>query len=269
MKIGVVVVGYRCERLNEVLAPWVDLKHGLQDDLGGFISNKPENLDVQICWVSSVFKDSGYGEYDNEANANILRFYEQSGAIDKFIEIKDHQIKDFESRAIAWDYLKSTNPDIVIQLDGDEFWTYKEIQKALGFVKRNPYVSCFRVRFKNYLGPIEDKTYVTDFSPLRIINNKLNGGIKQWYHDNDAEMNDGSRTETLATLTIPSQICFPAHYSWTYGKDPTRIINKEKFQRKTLGVCSYKWNEKEAKLGFDMGYYMKLGVCPPEVFKDE
>src|SRR6266498_5349189 len=114
LKISLILVAYQAEEyLNSCLAPFLELKHGIRDEWNNPIKEPAENLDIKICAVSALFKE--YAElfnlkYDNDKTSNILRSYEESGAIEKYIEIKDKNVLDYESRVAAWDYLKQFNP---------------------------------------------------------------------------------------------------------------------------------------------------------------
>lgn len=269
IKIALIVVAYNSENyINSCLAPFLRIKHGLKSEWNEVIEKPSEEIDIKICAVSAVFKNSGYNGTENEKTSNILRNYEQSGAIEKYIEIKNNIIEDYESRMTAWEYLKDFDIDYVFQLDADEFWTKEQIINTINLIKRYEFTECFKIRFKNYIGKLEDKTYVDNFYPLRIINNKLNKGFKTFTWDNDGIWNNGKQTQSAASIIIPKNIAFVEHLSWIYEKDPQRIINKINFQKSNLGCCSYKWNEKENKLVFDLEYHNRYNISVPEIQKD-
>lgn len=269
IKLAIILVAFDSEKyINTCLAPWLTLKFGTENEWGDRMTPPAADLDIKICAVSSVFKNSGFKYEQNENTAKILRLYEEHGAIEKYIEIKDREIEDYESRVAAWDYLKQFDIDYIFQVDSDEFHMTKEILNIVNFIKAREFIDCFKINFKNYIGKTEEKRYVADFNPLRIINNKVNGGFRNFNHDNDGYWNNGEHTTNASTITIPKHIAFPCHYSWNYDNDPTKIINKINFQKQTLGVCSYKFNKETDKLEFDKEYYARFGKTPPEVFED-
>jgi hypothetical protein len=269
MRIGLIFIAYQnSDYLNSVLAPWKIIKHGLFDDNGLIVEPPNKNIDLKICAISALFKeyaDLGH-VYDNEQTEQILKLHEESGSIDKYIIINDKPILDYQSRVAAWDYLKQFDVDYVWQLDADEFYDRSQILKAINYIQRNPEVDFFRINFKNYIGDIKDRTYVDDFKPVRIINNKNRGGINNFYFDNDIEFNDKTRTPHCAGLTIPKIIIFPEHHTWVGPKE--KLIKKIEYQHRAIGTCSYKWSNELNKLTFDENYYIKYGISKPEVFKD-
>lgn len=274
MKIACILVAYQAEEyLNSCLASWLSLKHGIRDEWNNPLLPPAEDLDIRICAVSALFKE--YADlfnlkYDNEKTAAILREYEKSAAIDKFIEIKE-PILDFQSRVAGWNYLKEFNPDILIELDADEIYQRKEIIDLLKFVERNAEVDFYKIRFRNYVGSIKEKRYVENFCPVRVIRNDRNGGIKTFYWDNDIEFQNNVKTPACAGLTIPKNICFPDHKSWCHNdteNSKNKIKRKIKYQNKALGACSYIWNESADCLELNPDYYKRLMLDAPESLTD-
>lgn len=274
MKIAVIAVGYQCERLAEVLAPWITLKQGLRDDFNNILLNRPRNIEIKICCVSALFKErQEHGEsYLNDKNSSFLNKYKESGSIDQFIEEK-LPILDYQSRNIALNYFKSINYDYdyIWQLDlYDEYYSKEEIFRTIEWIRDNEgfLYDFFRINFKNYFGKEQDKTYVLDFKPVRIINNRRNGGVKHFYFDNDVEFNNGVRTPNCSGTTFSTRICNPTHLSWIGNKK--FLIDKINYQHKAIGTCSYRYNLEQDKLEFDIeNYYYKYGKEIPVIYKDE
>jgi hypothetical protein len=255
MKIAVVAVGYKCPNLEEVLTPWLKAS---------------KKYDLKICSVSALFKErQEMGEkYDNKEMDDILMGY-VGGGIEGHLAT-EKPILDFESRNMALSYFKIRKYDFdyLWQLDlFDEYYTEREITETLEWVKENNLYDFYRVNFKNYFGKIEDKTYVLDFKPVRIINNRHYNGIKRFFFDNDVEFQDGTTTPNCAGITIPRRVCNPKHLSWVGDKE--FLTNKIKYQKKAIGCCSYTFDEDKRGLRFDLeGYYKKFGLLPPEVYND-
>lgn len=270
LKIGLVCIGYQCEKnLVYNLSNWIRLKWGIRDDLGCTIVPAQNDVELKICCVSALFKErQENGEiYNNDKTSNILSMYEDSQAINKFIEVKD-PILDFESRNYAWDYLKQFNPDLVWELDLlDEYYDYNEIIRTINWIKNNNLYDFYRIRFKNYFGRLEDKTWVDDFTPTRILWNTKNSGIKRFYWDNDAEWQNGAKSPNCSNIIIPKSICHPRHESWIFD-DRYKAMLKINYQFKALGTCSYRWDDNLNKLVFSLDYYNKFGIPVPEVYKD-
>lgn len=253
MKISVIAVGYQCqpEVLNQVLSPWIELK---------------QSEDVTICAVSALFKER-WDRGETYMNGDMAQHLINSDLIiDKYIEVK-HPILDFESRNFAWNYLKNTNPDIVWQLDlFDEYYNLDQIKNAIQFIKNNEFVEYFRVNFKNYFGKEGSATYVDDFCPTRVINNRVNGGLKSFYWDNEVVFENGVRTPNCSNLSIPKNKLFPKHLSWV--GDKVFLEQKIDYQHRALGHCSYKYNVEKDALEFNDEFYKKNNLIKPVVYND-
>lgn len=257
MNIGVVAVGYQCKDLASILLPWFYLK----------TSSK---FNFKICAVSALFKerwDQGevYKEYP-ENTTSLLNAVDKK-ILDKYIQI-DQPILDYQSRVAAWDYLKQFDLDYIWELDlYDEHYTTDEIENSLKWIEENSLYDFYRINFKNYFGRPEDQTYVLDFKPVRIINNKVHGGIKNFYWDNDVEFNDGTKTPNCAGAIIPRRICNPKHLSWV--GDKSFLIKKIQYQLKAINTCSYKWCLEKDKLILNDEYYNKVRLPKPEIYEDK
>ena len=219
MNVSLVCVGYRCPDLKRVLAPWLLVKEKHKDI-----------LTLNIAWAAAVFNGFGYDGYDNEENAAILREYEAAGLL-KFIEIKDRKIKDFESRVACWGYLKQFPTDYVQMLDGDELYSYEQILHIFEFIGRDGFTETYRVNFKNYIGDLADRAFITDFKPLRIINNQLNGSFANFNHDNDGLYANGKATQQCSCRIVPQTKAFVEHKSWCYWDEESKERIKNKIVR--------------------------------------
>lgn len=250
MKIGIIGVGYQCEKISEKLSP--------------FFSSS-----VQFyTWITSaLFKENqDLGKtYENAKMEKELVLLQESKLIDGFSIVKD-PILDFESRNECFNNLRQHDLDLVWQLDlFDEFYTPQEVLKTIGFIKNNPYYDSYHVNFKNYIGKNADR-YVLDFAPPRINWVKKNGGLKSWYWDNFVEFNNGAKSQNLSKIIIPKNICNPKHLSWVGSEE--FLKNKIAYQHKALGHCSYVWNEEKNDIDFDKSYYKKIGLAMPEVYHE-
>lgn len=256
MNIAVVAVGYQCKDLVNVLLPWFYLKNS-------------SKFNFKICAVSALFKerwDRGETYQEVPENTESLLDAVNENLLDRYIQI-DQPILDYQSRVAAWDYLKQFNIDYIWQLDlYDEYYTSEEILQSLEWIKENNLYDFYRVNFKNYFGRLEDKTYVLDFKPVRVINNKVHGGVKNFYWDNDIEFNDGVKTPNCAGAIIPQKVCNPKHLSWVGDKE--FLTKKIQYQHNAIKTCSYKWNEEKDCLEFNDSYYNKFQIQRPIIYKD-
>lgn len=254
-KIGIIAVGYQCKNLHKVIEPWIKLKNLYK-----------ENIYISI--TTALFKE--YWElgkiYDNNEMENTCRNLLINNEINDFNIIKN-PILDFESRNACWDNLKDKNLDLVWQLDlFDEYYSLEEILNTINWIQTNNLYDTYRVNFKNYFGEINSNNYILDFNPPRINWVKKFNGLNKWYWDNWIEYNNGQKSEFSSQCTIPTTICNPKHLSWVGPKD--FLINKIKYQHKAIGCCSYKWDEKEDAIKFDLDYYIKYNKEIPEIFND-
>ena len=151
LKIAVLLVGYNCaENLVEVLCPLIRCKFGIKDDIGCTIIPAPNDIEVKICCVSALFKeyaDLGF-KYDNEKTVKLFKTYEESHAIDKFIEITE-PILDYQARDLGLQWLKQWDFDYLWQWDCDELGEYNQIINAINWIKRNNLYSFYRINYKN------------------------------------------------------------------------------------------------------------------------
>jgi hypothetical protein len=271
--LGIIAIGYDCPDVISTLAPWVLSKCGAPNEHTGIQDVAPNPLfDLKIVCVSALFKENrelGRVYAPNNACSETLRRYEASRAIDKFIEI-DAPILDFEARNAGLDYLRQFNPDFIFQLDlFDEYYTLAQIHTICEFLHEHPWYDFYRINFRNYFGHIKDRTYVQDFRPVRILNNKNHGGVTRFYWDNDVTFADKTQTPNCAGTQIPYYMCNPCHLSWTHDdsvESKIRIKDKIAYQWRAIGTCSYRWNVERDTAEFNLAYYNRRGQSLPEIF---
>ncbi len=259
INIAVIMVGYKChENLTEIMAPWNDAK----------LIKPIEGIKFHTVATTALFKeyaDLG-AEYDNKETEEALIDFNNAGVID-YISIIKSPILDYESRVAGWNLLKNLDIDFIWQVDLlDEYYSYDQIKATCEWLKNNDLYDFYRINFKNYFGRLEDKTYVMDFKPVRILNNRRNGGVDNFYFDNDVTFKNGAQTPRCAGITIPNRVCNPRHLSWV--GDEEFLSKKIQYQHKAIKCCSYKWDEAENRLSFDEGYYKMIGQPKPMVYKD-
>lgn len=261
-KIALVLVGYKETGLMSCLAPWLDLKYGVTNENTGIqVSAPAKDLQIEIALCSALFKERwDAGEtYQNDMMARQARELERQGIL-TFIEIKN-PILDYESRKACWHYLRGTYPDLIWELDADEFYSREEIERAVAWIRENPYYDFYRINFKNYFGIGRELKYVKNFSPVRIINNRRNGGVNNFYFDNDIVFQNNIRTPNCAGITIPK--VNPRHFSWVFqtAEEAQKKIN---YQLAAIKTSSYEIEN--GKLVHSKKYYSSLGEPMPEIF---
>lgn len=263
LKIGVIAVGYNCDKFfPQVLAAWSYLKKGLVSEWGQRLVEPDPRFDIKIAFTTALFKEYAElgGTYQNEATEKYLKTFVDSGVIDSASIVKT-PIVDFQARNVAWNYLKQFDLDLVWQLDADEIYAVSDILNALEFIQKNPWVDWYRVNFKNFVG--DTQHYIEGFCPPRIHWVKKNGGLKEWYWDNDVIYANGRKSVECSNLAIPPNKTFVPHFSWCGSDD--FLEKKVKYQHKVLGCCSYRINPETRKLEFDKDYFAKIGAPVPEL----
>ena len=98
------------------------------------------------------------------------------------------------------------------------------------------------------------------FNPARVWNNRLSGGVKEFYSDNDVEFNNSAKQPILSNLTVPNDPVI--HYSWV-GTE-SELKEKINYQQSRWSHCSYKWSPKG--LTFDPAYHDKYKILPPKIY---
>jgi len=254
IKIGLIVTAYQCKNLD-FLDNWIKAK-------------KSGIADIRIAVTTALFKeyaDLG-AKYDNEQTELLLTSAKEDSNID-YLNVIKHPILDWQNREISLQSLKAENVDFIWQLDSDEYYSLEEIKNAIEWLKSNDLYDFYRVNFRNYIGKPEDRTYVLDFKPVRIINNRNHNGISKFYFDNDVEFNNKTRTPFCAGTAIPIRVCQPKHFSWVGSKE---FLNRKiEYQKKAIGTCSYAWDVENDCLIFNKEYYNQRGIDAPAVYSEK
>lgn len=257
IKIGIIAVGYQSEWIKHSLAPWILLKKG------GENTEPDKDIELYISCTAALFKQrQEAGEtYNNTENERYLETLLSNKCIDNLNIIKD-PILDFESRNYCLDYLRNHDLDLIWQLDfGDEIYSVDNIKNIISYIKKNQYYDWYKIFFKNFVG--DTKHYVDNFCPPRIHWIKKNGGVDKFVWDNDLRYKNGKHSNEVAKIAIPKNIAQITHYSWCGS--PEFLQKKIQYQLKTLGVCSYLWDDKQQCIAFNPEYYKKIGQPIPEL----
>ncbi|HIB44452.1 MAG TPA: hypothetical protein EYO37_10975 [Nitrospina sp.] len=235
MKIGVQILAYNCkEAFPRLIEPWAKLK---------------EEFNFKF-WVNSrqfrIYEEMGC----EDVNADTLKMLrtDYSELID-CLSVPEKTLSDHETRSSSLEYFEKEDVDLIWILDADEFYTEEEIRNTIKFVQENPQYDWYRLQFKNYIG---DENEWVEFVPVRIIWTKRHGGIKHHYYDVHFSYNDDSEYRKHPNTTIPRDMVFPDHYSWTLSKNTTGPVHiKEKIEYQKIyyhGECGYSWDETKQAL---------------------
>jgi hypothetical protein len=275
MKIGIIFVSYNdVNNVEKSLSPWLNAK-----------DKKLDGHEFVISAVSLPF--AGYqdmpGFEEDNTTYQMLETLLMHEKID-FLITGPKYIPETQARTLGMqpllmedfkrdkdkNFVAIPSCDIIWQVDGDEFYTEKEISKIIKFVEANPLITWFRGSLKNYI--FDNKHYLEEsFNPARI--HRVKSGsfkINVFNEDNDICY---KHTESLtvvpqgffSVLTIPKSIVWTKHLTWLNNETSKKKIA---YQNKRWGQCSYKWNEEKNCLEFDENYYSKNNLHIPTVLKD-
>jgi len=238
MKIGILAVSYNCAGdIDNVLSPF-----------------KGDSFVISACNIQ-------FDKFDIPPDEDtLIKLYETPEV--QHISTSVCPLPEAEARNLALKYLLYRDVDYVWLVDGDEFYTDKEVNaitKILSETSHGPY---FSINFKNYV--FDGRTWISGFCPPRIFSNRIHGGISSFYWDNDVSYNDGTDYKRLPNAKIPESVANVRHMTWlhTNGKEKVR------YQLKHFGECSYSWNSSLERLEFNEAYYLKNKVKKPELIYD-
>lgn len=270
MKIGLVACGFDCsENIDKVLESWNNLKQ-----------DKTFNHELVFSVV--------YGQFSEYAEMFGKQEVTKPDWVDKYSNLIDHFVisepsSEANHRNLALKPLLDQNCDVIWLLDiQDEFYTEKNIKDIINYIQHNSYYCWYSVCLKNYV--FDDKTYLLDpFTPPRIFRTSFNGyKLNKFAFDNDPVYTNHNTVDLpgvnydydstryisykqFVNMVIPQQCAFIPHATWLSNE---KSKSKVDYQRKHLGECSYKWNEKENKLEFDEMFYMRHGMFLPYLGND-
>lgn len=257
MKIGVSSIGYQCARhMSESLIPWVTY-YDKDNDHDEIVVSVSHGVFIEMAHL-------GCPILSTDGSIELLKKYHQNGLIKNF--------KILDQPAYEKDVRNSTLPeladcDYIFLLDiQDELYKECEILNIFDFLrqKENSEVSSFRINFKNYIG--DENHYIEGFCPPRIWNNRLNGGVKRFYYDNEVLFNDNKKSEDLPCLIIPKEVAFVRHLSWVGS--PSYLKRKIEFQKKHYGQCSYRWDDNKCRVVLNEEYYKSINQPLPVIHEE-
>ena len=247
MKAGIIYCGYNTEEyVIDTLTPWVEAK---------------DFFDIKIAAVSVPFEEYRTLNQQQDNTTNILKNFYKKGAIDAlFTEPK--YIKENIARNLSLEYLLQYNPEFIMLVDSDEFYTKDEIQKIFKITQDNKNIACLEINLKNYI--MDGKTWSDGFHAPRVFRNDIYDGIKEFYWDNDLVYNNGYSHNHNKGL-IPKEIVHVKHMTWL-NNEKSKL--KIQYHLNHFGGCSYKWNEEKNSLEIDWQYYDYMGYKRPTIYHE-
>lgn len=252
------------EYLDESLTPWIEAR---RQSLGGHTFRI-----VAVCvpFVGFDHSDAPDGTRDYLYGAL------ERGEIDEVIN-GDLPRTEVVARgaALQWAIQHSEGDgmdEATWQWDADEVATLDEIQRMADFMAANPLVAWARTSYRNAVFA-KDQFLAEPFTPARIHRLAVPGRsyrAHSFYDDNNV-MYGGTITRDLkrdlefSSVTIPSSVAFPRHYTWLNDQ---RSRKKCAYQLARWGLCSFRWDDATNGLQFNEGYYRERGLPLPEIVKE-
>lgn len=247
------------EYLERFLAPWLEFKqkHGLIKISAG-----------HACFKE--FQEMGFPIKSKDGTHELLEEKHRKGEIDYNIFI-EQSMGEADARTEILQPLLRDDISLLWITAPDEIITLKQIEAALNYVKKDPYLIWYRFELKNLT--FTEKTYIRGFCPPRIFTN--NRGYKIVHFRGDDELiyeKDGQMIDYLQLphKQIPFNICAPLHYTWL---DDERSRGKVRYQEKRWNPpngngCSFKINQ-EGKLDWNYEAYKRVNQHTPELLSVE
>lgn len=181
----------------------------------------------------------------------------------EYVYSSDVPVSEAGARNMPLNFLLFNDVDWVWLLDGDEVYTEDQIRSIQAYVEGAGHGDWyFSLNFKNIV--FDGSVWVDGFCPPRIFSNRIHGGIKEFYWDNDIVYEDGTNYKQLANAQIPRSIAHVNHWTWLNDKVGRQ---KVEYQRKHFGHCSYRWNEGIGGLEFDTDFHNRHGLSIPKLNK--
>jgi len=262
MKIGIIAQGRNCaDVLDAVLAPWIEAmkKH-----------------DIYICLTSATFKEMeqlGEPPHNTDGTEKSFKAYEAKYPDNFSISNFTYYATEAQSRGYAAKILMTQKVDLIWLLDlSDEYYTAKQIDDIISFVKSEPFTVWFRLSLKNYV--FDTKTYLEKaFTPPRIWRTNIGGyKIDDCIYDNDfTYINAGGAQisdKSLSNYIIPKSVAWIKHYSWLSDARGKQKCAYQNLHFSHGAGCSYRWNNEENKLEWNPAYFKKVGEVIPNTLKD-
>jgi hypothetical protein len=249
VKLAVISIGFRCDEwINEVWDVWANTNSDIY--ISFIYGITPENRD------NGFFIDKGDSRiYDKIVNV----FKNKPEFTSQFITIP---YPEYELRNIAINRLRELDIDFdyLMILDADdEFYTKEDVERIISHIYQDPFISCYRIPFCNYINLNGNIGFYCGFSPPRIWSNHVHSGIDKFMWDNDISYKNGVYQNVLSIKTLPLEI---KHNSWCGSEE--RLQRKINYQTRHFAHgagCGY--IKAENGVDFNPEYYAKTNEKKP------
>lgn len=253
MIIGVIFVGFNTsEYLDRSLLPWVNARQTHLD-----------NHEFLISAVSVPFLGFEIDKVDDTTKR--LKDFYSSGQIDHII-CDRNPMHETDARGLALNWLVNKGVDALILVDSDEIWTPIQIVETFRFVQSNPFMTWFKVCYKNRV--FSENQYLAEpFCPPRIFRCQKPRAIGFW-DDNNVEYLDNGKKQldrAYPNLTIPQNLVWVDHFTWLNNY---RSKVKISYQRSRNWVCSFAWDNPQGGLIWNKDYFLARGESIPLVITE-
>lgn len=181
----------------------------------------------------------------------------------EYVYSSEVPMKESEARNMPLNFLLFNDVDWIWLLDGDEVYTEEQISSIKAYVEKVGHGNWFfSLNFKNIV--FDGSSWIDGFQPPRIFSNRIHGGIKEFYWDNDIVYEDGTNYKSLTHINVPKIHAHINHYTWLNNDLGRR---KVEYQKTHFGHCSYKWNDQKEALEFDEEFHVRHGLEIPKLNK--
>ena len=251
VKLAVISIGYRCnEWVSEMWKPWAETSNDIYVSFVYGIT--PENIEngLEVSKEDlSIYMDviNQFRDKDNFISQFITIPYPEYG-------LRNIAINALDAAGVEFDYLMILDAD-------DEFYTKQDIERIIAHIYKDPFISCYRIPFRNYINLNGNIGFYRGFSPPRVWSNYVHGGIDKFMWDNDISYKNGVYQNVLSIKTLPLEI---KHNSWCGSEE--RLQRKIDYQTKHFAHgagCGY--IKVENGVDFNLEYYAKTNEKKPFV----
>jgi len=248
MNIGVIYCGYNTiEYVKDSISPWLELKN---------------KYNINISVISAPFEEFPIEGIEEDGTTEYLKKLYDDKKIDYFFNEPKFK-KEHILRSVALEpLLKNHTIDFLWLVDSDEIYSIEDIENTIKFLKEHNTVPSYELYFKNYF---HDKNTFYSVKFVRIFNNQINGGIKNFAWDCEIYYNNGLYCKTLNVKEIPEELTFIKHYSWLSN---FRSRLKIEYHQKHFGACSFLWDYDQNRIEINYSYYNMTGYSKPILQKD-
>jgi hypothetical protein len=248
MKIGIIYCAYNCKKFVE-------------ESIIPFIEAKEKGIINSICAVSLPFAEYINISDTNDGTTELLLDLYKKDKID-YIFTQPKHIQEHAARDLCLQYLKIMNMDFIWLIDGDEFYSIKNINDIINYIKETSYI-WYSINFKNYI--FDGKKWIDGFCPPRIFRSNFeNYYIHKFYWDNDIlylNNHEHINYKNLPNTSIPKEIAHIKHMTWLHSNSK----EKYEYQIKHFGHCGYIWNYEKKEIEINKEFYIKNNIPIPKI----